>query len=76
MSGRAFPPALVLVLAIIAGASMDATIKYLSQTNHVLLVAFGRYLFGAIFSFGDLAGTPAAQRSRPRCGARTACAAF
>lgn len=45
-----FPPALVLTLAIIAGASMDATIKHLAQTNHVLLVAFGRYLFGAMFS--------------------------
>ena len=44
------PPALVLTLAIIAGASMDATIKHLSMTNHVLLVAFGRYLFGAMFS--------------------------
>jgi S-adenosylmethionine uptake transporter len=47
---RALPPALVLTLAIVAGASMDATIKFLSQTNHVLLVAFGRYLFGALFS--------------------------
>ena len=45
-----FPPALVLTLAIIAGASMDATIKHLAQTNHVLLVAFGRYLFGGLFS--------------------------
>ncbi len=52
MFGRSFPPALVLTLAIVAGASMDATIKFLSQTNHVLLVAFGRYLFGALFSFG------------------------
>lgn len=52
MSARVFPPAAVLVLAIMAGACMDATIKYLSQTNPVLLVAFGRYLFGAIFSFG------------------------
>jgi drug/metabolite transporter (DMT)-like permease len=51
MSARTFPPALVLTLAIIAGACMDATIKFLSQTNHVLLVAFGRYLFGALFSF-------------------------
>lgn len=46
-----FPPAILLTLAIMAGASMDATIKYLAQTNHVLLVAFGRYLFGALFSF-------------------------
>ena len=45
------PPALVLTLAILAGASMDATIKWLAQSNHVLLVAFGRYLFGALFSF-------------------------
>jgi drug/metabolite transporter (DMT)-like permease len=45
-----FPPALVLTLAIIAGASMDATIKWLMQSNHVLLVSFGRYLFGAFFS--------------------------
>lgn len=44
------PPALVLTLAIIAGASMDATIKHLSQIYPVLLVAFGRYLFGALFS--------------------------
>lgn len=45
-----WPPALVLTLAIVAGASMDATIKHLTHTNHVLLVAFGRYLFGALFS--------------------------
>ncbi len=44
------PPAIVLTLAIIAGASMDATIKHLLQANHVLLVSFGRYLFGALFS--------------------------
>src|SRR5690606_7350604 len=49
--GRTFPPALVLTLAIMAGASMDATIKFLTQTNHVLLVAFGRYAFGALFSW-------------------------
>lgn len=51
MFGRALPPALVLTLAIMAGASMDATIKFLAQTNHVLIVAFGRYLFGAVFSY-------------------------
>lgn len=49
MFGR-LPPALVLTLAIVAGAAMDATIKHLAQTNSVLLVAFGRYLFGALFS--------------------------
>lgn len=47
---RALPPALILVLAIVAGSAMDATIKYLAQTNHVLLVAFGRYVFGSLFS--------------------------
>lgn len=51
MFARTFPPALVLVLAIVAGACMDATIKYLTEVNHVLLVAFGRYAFGALFSF-------------------------
>ncbi|MEZ5971864.1 MAG: DMT family transporter [Hyphomonadaceae bacterium] len=44
------PPALVLTLAIVTGSAMDATIKHLAQTNSVLLVAFGRYLFGAMFS--------------------------
>jgi S-adenosylmethionine uptake transporter len=51
MFGRTLSPALVLTLAIMAGASMDATIKFLTQTNHVLLVAFGRYAFGALFSW-------------------------
>jgi drug/metabolite transporter (DMT)-like permease len=50
MFARTLPPALVLVLAIVAGASMDATIKWLAQTNHVLLVTLGRYVFGAVFS--------------------------
>lgn len=52
MFGKSPPPALILTLAIAAGAAMDATIKHLTQTNHVLLVAFGRYLFGAVFSCG------------------------
>lgn len=61
MSASRFPPALILTLAIAAGSAMDATIKHLAQTNHVLLVAFGRYLFGAVFSFGIWlhAGRPA-----------------
>lgn len=50
MFARTLPPALVLVLAIMAGASMDATIKWLAQTNHVLLVTLGRYVFGTLFS--------------------------
>lgn len=29
---------------------MDATIKYLTQTNHVLIVVLGRYVIGALFS--------------------------
>ncbi len=43
-------PALLLVLAVLLGSGMDATIKHLGQSNHVLLVAFGRYVFGATFS--------------------------
>lgn len=50
MFGRAIPPALVLVLGISAGAAMDTSIKYLAQTNHVLIVTLGRYVFGALFS--------------------------
>lgn len=48
----ALPPALVLVLAVLAGSAMDATIKHLTHTNHVLIVALGRYAFGAMFSLG------------------------
>jgi S-adenosylmethionine uptake transporter len=44
------PPALILVLAITAGSGMDATIKYLTQTNHVLIVTLGRYAVGTLFS--------------------------
>ena len=47
---RGLSPALVLTIAIVFGAAMDATIKYLTQTNPVLLVVLGRYLFGALFS--------------------------
>jgi len=50
MFGR-FPPALVLTLAIMAGASMDATIKWLGQSNHILLVGFARYALGSVFSY-------------------------
>ena len=50
MRTSSFPPALVLTAGIMAGSLMDATIKHLAMTNHVLLVAFGRYLFGALFS--------------------------
>jgi len=44
------PPALVLTVAVAAGSAMDGTIKHLSLSHPVLLVAFGRYLFGALFS--------------------------
>ncbi len=43
-------PAALLALAVLAGSAMDATIKRLAETNHVLLVVLGRYLFGALFS--------------------------
>lgn len=60
-SGVALPPALVLLAAIAAGAAMDATIKHLTHSNHVLTVVFGRYLFGAMFSLAiwHQAGRPA-----------------
>lgn len=48
----AFPPLLVMVAAIAAGATMDATIKYLAQTNAVLLVTLARYAFASAISFG------------------------
>ena len=57
---RGLSPALVLTIAIVFGAAMDATIKHLTQTNPVLLVVFGRYLLGAVFSAGAYlrAGAP------------------
>lgn len=50
MRASRFPPALVLLTGIAFGAGMDATIKYLCQTNNVALVTTGRYFFGALFS--------------------------
>lgn len=57
---RAPPPALLLTIAIVFGSAMDATIKHLTQTNPVLLVVFGRYVIGALFSAGVYlrAGSP------------------
>ncbi len=49
---RALSPLVVMIAAIAAGATMDATIKYLAQTNPVLLVALARYAFAAAISFG------------------------
>jgi len=48
---RAFPPLLIMVFAIGAGATMDATIKYLAQSNPVLIVALARYVFAATIAF-------------------------
>jgi S-adenosylmethionine uptake transporter len=64
-------PALLLVLAITAGSAMDATIKYLTQTNHVLIVTLGRYVFGAVFSLmiWVQAGKPAVTREMWRAHA-------
>lgn len=61
---RALSPALILVVAIACGSMMDATIKHLATTNNVLVVTFGRYLFGALFSFAiwRQAGAPAITR--------------
>lgn len=47
---RALSPAFVLGIGIMLGSAMDATIKYLTQTNPVLIVVLGRYAFGAMFS--------------------------
>ncbi|HRK63294.1 MAG TPA: DMT family transporter [Terricaulis sp.] len=49
---HALSPALVLVVAIMFGSAMDATIKHLTATNAVLIVLLGRYFFGALFSSG------------------------
>lgn len=49
---HALSPALLLVIAIMFGSAMDATIKYLTLTNAVLIVLLGRYFFGSLFSTG------------------------
>jgi drug/metabolite transporter (DMT)-like permease len=46
----AWPPALILTAAIVLGSAMDATIKYLTATNAVLVVVLGRYVVGSAFS--------------------------
>jgi len=43
-------PALVLIAGVFVLSGMDATIKYLSQTNHTLVVTLGRYVVGAAFA--------------------------
>ncbi|HRO02496.1 MAG TPA: DMT family transporter [Terricaulis sp.] len=47
---HALPPAAILVFAIMLGSAMDATIKWLTLTNAVLIVVLGRYVTGALFS--------------------------
>ena len=54
-------PALILTAGVAAGAAMDATIKHLAHTNHVLLVVLGRYVFGTLFALAIWA-----QAGRPR----------
>ncbi len=49
---RGWPPALILTAAIVLGAAMDATIKYLALASPVLIVVLGRYVFGSLFSAG------------------------
>lgn len=65
------PPALILLVAIAAGSAMDATIKFLTQTNHVLIVTLGRYAFGAMFSLAiwRQAGRPVITREMWRAHA-------
>ncbi len=52
MRALTLSPALTLLTAIAFGSCMDATIKYLAHSNHVLLVTFARYSIGAVFSMG------------------------
>jgi S-adenosylmethionine uptake transporter len=47
-----FSPALIMLAAVGALSAMDATIKFLTATNHVLGVTLGRYALGAFFSVG------------------------
>ena len=47
---RSLPPAAILVFGIMLGSAMDATIKWLTLTNAVLIVVLGRYAIGAAFS--------------------------
>jgi S-adenosylmethionine uptake transporter len=43
-------PILILLASVALMSGMDATIKFLAQSNHVLLVTAGRYAFGAAFA--------------------------
>lgn len=79
LRARPLSPALVLVAGTIAGCAMDATIKHLGHTNHVLLVALGRFAFGAGFSalLWLRAGRPAISAAMWRAhGARGVVIAF
>jgi drug/metabolite transporter (DMT)-like permease len=46
------PPTFVLIMAVALMSAMDATIKHLAVTNHVLLVTFARYALGTMFALG------------------------
>ncbi|NWG54513.1 MAG: DMT family transporter [Hydrogenophilaceae bacterium] len=50
MKLSAASPALILVGGVFVLSAMDATIKFLSQTNHTLVVTLGRYVVGAAFA--------------------------
>ncbi len=43
-------PALLLLLGVATLSAMDATIKVVAETNHVLVVTLGRYVFGFAFA--------------------------
>ncbi|MGE0044227.1 MAG: DMT family transporter [Hyphomonadaceae bacterium] len=60
MRPASFSPALILLAGIAVLSAMDATIKYLSDTNHTLVVTLGRYTIGAAFAFAiwNHAGRP------------------
>ena len=45
-------PAATLLAGIAVLSGMDALIKHLSATNHTLVVALGRYVFGTVFALG------------------------
>src|SRR5262249_17885844 len=52
---------MILLAAVATLSAMDATIKFLSASNHTLAVTLGRYGLGALFSFAIWwrAGRPA-----------------
>jgi S-adenosylmethionine uptake transporter len=49
---RRLSPLLLLLGGVAALSAMDATIKFLSASNHTLAVTLGRYTFASFFAFG------------------------